>query len=76
MDSREKQKTLREHSVSTNLNAASDSLLDASGKREAELKITEAKQRLDKHRWEWICCTSRGARIHHAPNYYANDLFL
>ncbi|XP_056907701.1 zinc finger C3H1 domain-containing protein-like isoform X2 [Takifugu flavidus] len=48
--SREKQKMLREHSVSTNLNADSESLLGASGKLEAELKLSEAKQRLDKHR--------------------------
>lgn len=41
---------LREHSVSTNLNADSESLLGASGKLEAELKLSEAKQRLDKHR--------------------------
>lgn len=49
-DSREKQKMLREHGVSANLNAATESLLDAPGKLEAELKVTEAKQRLDKHR--------------------------
>lgn len=41
---------LREHGLSTNLNADSHSLMDASGKLEAELKISEAKQRLDKHR--------------------------
>lgn len=41
---------LREHGVSTNLNAASESLLDAPEKLEAELKVTEAKQRLDKLR--------------------------
>lgn len=35
---------LRDHGLSANLNAASESLL------EAELKVTEAKQRLDKHR--------------------------
>lgn len=41
---------LREHGVSTNLVAASEALLEAPGKLEAELKVTEAKQRLDKHR--------------------------
>lgn len=41
---------LREHGLSTNLNAASESLPESPGKLEAELKVNEAKQRLDKHR--------------------------
>lgn len=41
---------LREHGLSTNVNAASESLADPPGKLGAELKVTEAKQRLDKHR--------------------------
>lgn len=49
-DSREKQKMLRENGVGANLNAAADSLPEAPGKVEAELKVNEAKQRLDKHR--------------------------
>lgn len=49
-NSREKQKMVREHGPNTNVNAASESLLESPGKLEAELKVTEAKQRLDKHR--------------------------
>lgn len=48
--SREKQKMLRENCVGANLNAAPESLPDAPVKLEAELKLSEAKQRLDKHR--------------------------
>lgn len=36
--------------MSANFNAASESFFDAPGKLEAELKVTEAKQKLDKHR--------------------------
>lgn len=49
-DSREKQKMLKEHSVISGLPAASESALDASGKSTSELKVTEAEQRLNKHR--------------------------
>lgn len=58
-DSREKQKMLKEHSVISSLPAASDSVLDASGKSTSELKLTEAEQRLNKHRWEQSQHSSR-----------------
>lgn len=50
--SREKQKMLKEHGVISGLPAASDSVLDASEKSVSELKVTEAEQRLSKHRLE------------------------
>lgn len=50
--SREKQKMLKEHAVISGSPAASDSVLDASGKSVSELKVTEAEQRLNKHRLE------------------------
>lgn len=49
-DSREKQKMLKENSVSSSSPAASDSVLNSSGKSAAELKVTEAEQKLNKHR--------------------------
>ncbi|XP_076588884.1 zinc finger C3H1 domain-containing protein [Chaetodon auriga] len=48
--SREKQKMLKDHSVSCTSPAVSDSVLDSPGKSAAELKLTEAEQRLNKHR--------------------------
>nr|XP_046251308.1 zinc finger C3H1 domain-containing protein-like isoform X2 [Scatophagus argus] len=48
--SREKQKMLKDHSVSSSSPAVSDSVPDPSGKSAAELKLTEAEQRLSKHR--------------------------
>lgn len=50
-NSREKQKMLKEHSVSSSSPAAAaDSVPDSSGKSAAELKVTEVEQRLNKHR--------------------------
>lgn len=51
--SREKQKMLKEHglgSASPTAAAASDPVQDASRKSVAELRVTEAEQRLGKHR--------------------------
>lgn len=49
-NSREKQKMLKEHSVSSSLPPAADSVPNSSGKSAAELKVTEIEQRLNKHR--------------------------
>lgn len=49
-NSREKQKMLKEHSVSSSSPTAADSVPDSSGKSAAELKVTEVEQRLNKHR--------------------------
>lgn len=48
--SREKQKMLKDHSVSCTSPAVSDSVLDSPVRSAAELKLTEAEQRLNKHR--------------------------
>lgn len=41
---------LKENSVSPASPAASNSILDSSGKLAAELKVSEAEQRFNKHR--------------------------
>lgn len=41
---------LKEHGVSTSFPAASDPVHNMSEKSAAELKVTEAEQRLNKHR--------------------------
>ncbi|XP_068595492.1 zinc finger C3H1 domain-containing protein [Brachionichthys hirsutus] len=48
--SREKQKMLKDLGVRSGSSAVSDSVLDPSGKPAEELRLTEAEQKLDKHR--------------------------
>ncbi|CAF89165.1 unnamed protein product, partial [Tetraodon nigroviridis] len=65
---REKQKMLRENGVGANLNAAADSLPEAPGKVEAELKVNEAKQRLDKH-----SCRGEGDQAERAASGFGEN---
>ncbi|XP_044211807.1 zinc finger C3H1 domain-containing protein-like isoform X3 [Thunnus albacares] len=48
--SREKQKMLKDHSLSSSSPAVSDSAVDSSARSAAELKLTEVEQGLKKHR--------------------------
>lgn len=53
--SREKQKMLKDHSLSPRGSTSpvvSDSVLDSAVKSAAELRLCEAEQRLNKHRWD------------------------
>lgn len=73
---------LKDHSPSTRSSsspAVSDSVVDSFVRSAAELKLTEAEQRLNKHRWDlqhrWTCEQAHSAAANTGHSQVHRHLF-